>query len=404
MASLTYSPALVISAGAIFPPVTGLFVALRLYTRRTQGIKIGPDDWLLVPAWLLIVGMCAAIIAGAALGGLGTLTPKVVDSLGSSYAKRITREVLWATELMQILSLGCVKLSFLFFYRRIFNTGHGKTIFNYFNLTMIAIIIMWTLGFFFGYLFECGTNFWAYYGGSQAYEVANCVKTTILNNAFAISDMLTDLIIIVTPIPFVVKLQMTAGRKLAVIGVFLLGGLTLAMSIMRMVIYIESNAVLFGGHVDVDMLTTGSIYWSTLESGIGLIAACLPVLYRVLVTSGIESMINSVRSAVSLRTMSPRSSENKSKASPAGSKFSKNSKAMKTSPKKKSLDGDSQASDVDMISTMPEPGAATHREEHEMSNIGQALGSGNHGHVWATTGSPAQPYVDVTNEKSAQQV
>ena len=50
MASERLTAPLVITAGAIWPPVCATVVALRFYTRRAQTAQLGPDDWLTIPA------------------------------------------------------------------------------------------------------------------------------------------------------------------------------------------------------------------------------------------------------------------------------------------------------------------------------------------------------------------
>lgn len=50
MASERLTAPLIITAGAIWPPVCVSVVALRFYTRKTQNAMLGSDDWLTIPA------------------------------------------------------------------------------------------------------------------------------------------------------------------------------------------------------------------------------------------------------------------------------------------------------------------------------------------------------------------
>lgn len=59
---------------------------------------------------------------------------------------------------MQICALACVKLSFIFFYRRIFCTGNGK-VFSAITIAMIVIIIAWAVSFNMALLFICNGHF-----------------------------------------------------------------------------------------------------------------------------------------------------------------------------------------------------------------------------------------------------
>lgn len=109
-------------------------------------------------------------------------------------------QVFWAVELMQVLALCFVKLSCMFFYRRVLQSGSTK-IFDAMMFTVVAIIIAWAVSFFFAFVFECGIHF-NYLWTSLANE-AKCAKTSELQNGFAISDVITDFIVLIFPIPLV---------------------------------------------------------------------------------------------------------------------------------------------------------------------------------------------------------
>lgn len=48
------------------------------------------------------------------------------------------------------------------------------------------------------------------------------------------------------------------------------------------------------------------MFWGYLETGVAIVAACLPLLRPLFKSWSLESVIRSVRSAISLRTMSSR--------------------------------------------------------------------------------------------------
>ncbi len=100
--------------------------------------------------------------------------------------------------LTQVWAFGAIKLSVLFFYRRIFR---GK-IFDISTKVMMGIVIAWTLSFFFAFLFTCGTNFGANWSTLKAL-LTQCHAQHTYQLAMAISDVLTDGLILVIPIPLV---------------------------------------------------------------------------------------------------------------------------------------------------------------------------------------------------------
>lgn len=136
------------------------------------------------------------------------------------------------------MAYGCIKISVLFFYRRLFVNGTST---NRDIVTKVAIGIAaaWTMTFFLLQLFMCGQHIAWNWGPFIVLET--CVDGFKYNNALFTSDLITDILVICLPIPYVdypfnsesdgnltdcsqiFKLHMTMQRKLATSGVLLLG-------------------------------------------------------------------------------------------------------------------------------------------------------------------------------------
>ncbi|KAF7892849.1 uncharacterized protein EAF02_000387 [Botrytis sinoallii] len=272
MADLQIHANLAIAAPAVLIPICTATVALRVYARHLKKVGLGADDYLIMGALVFVVGMGVAIIAG-----------------------------LLARRAPPNPALGLVKLSLILFYRRVF-TRNAAPRFNIVTWFMIFIIIIWTLSFFFSILFICGGDFSAYWT-STIVEKAHCVDTDMLHNAFAISDVVTDFVIISLPVPMIFGLHLTVARKIGILAIFSLGALTIAASIVRMIVFIQATAVNYDPHADFEFICTSGLYWSLIESSLGVIAACLPAQYGLLNTPGVQSLVASVQSAISLRSM-----------------------------------------------------------------------------------------------------
>ena len=67
---------------------------------------------------------------------------------------------------------------------------------------MIGLIVAWIISFFFAVLFRCGTQFWAYWN-TLAALLAHCNSSTPNFQAFSISDVITDGIILLMPLYWV---------------------------------------------------------------------------------------------------------------------------------------------------------------------------------------------------------
>ena len=104
----------------------------------------------------------------------------------------------WAFNLIQVWAFGAIKLSVIFFYRKIFR---GK-LFDISSKVLIGIVICWTLAFFFTNLFQCGTDFSAIYSTLHNY-LTHCTGDLIYQKAFLYSDVFTDAFILAMPVPLV---------------------------------------------------------------------------------------------------------------------------------------------------------------------------------------------------------
>lgn len=92
-------------------------------------------------------------------------------------------------------------MSFLFFYRRVFAIDRtGAT--NILLVGMIILIIMWATAFFLTSLFLCKLYFSAAWT-SPIVQLEHCISQPKIALALTITDFITDIIIMVIPIPLV---------------------------------------------------------------------------------------------------------------------------------------------------------------------------------------------------------
>jgi hypothetical protein len=110
-------------------------------------------------------------------------------------------QIEWAMYLICIPALGCIKLSVLFFYHRIFcpqKIGLARI----FIIMMMCIVVLWAVGFWFANLLACKGNFSAWWG-SPVDLITKCVKTLELTYSLSITDFITDAIVLLIPLPLV---------------------------------------------------------------------------------------------------------------------------------------------------------------------------------------------------------
>ncbi|KAF1812450.1 hypothetical protein P152DRAFT_449194 [Eremomyces bilateralis CBS 781.70] len=277
-----YSSTQVIALGAVCGALPIPFVALRFYSRTLTPAGFKIDDWLILPALeadileLLTVGMGAALIIDGVLGELGTHQSKQYgpDSQPVMHdALKIYEQVKFTIQLSNIAAVGLCKLSLLFLFRRIFSTQPFKRVVD----VSIAIATAWLLGFWLASLFQCTpvNTIWTRWEREYAQYCFDVVK---FYWAIGVTDAVTDLLIMVLPIPMIWKLQMPIKQRVAVGGMFLAGSLVIAASVARLVIFLQVGAKMELYIDDVTYHTTPVFYWSAIEGALACISVCLPTL------------------------------------------------------------------------------------------------------------------------------
>lgn len=140
--------------------------------------------------------------------------------------------------LLLIIAYGCIKLSILFFYRRTFVVGELTPAFNVATWLLIVIVTAWTITFLFVFIFSCGLHFSAMWG-SRADLIQYCSNGLLHEEGLYISEFLTNVLLLLAPIPSVIppflknerelslvqqifRLRLETSRKFQVLGVVLL--------------------------------------------------------------------------------------------------------------------------------------------------------------------------------------
>ena len=174
---------------------------------------------------------------------------------------------------------------------------------------MIVVIVLWTLAFEILAASRCSTHPSALWSGSTDYfEYCSIALSYLLS--FSISDFITDLMILVVPIPRIWLLHLNVGRKIGVTIVFLSASVGLAASLARMVNIVYTHNHAHKRTADPRLEDTQLLFWSMLEGGLALIAVNLPSIWGLFTKISPEAVLRSVRSAVSLGSRGSGDSKN----------------------------------------------------------------------------------------------
>ncbi|KAK0515805.1 hypothetical protein JMJ35_001839 [Cladonia borealis] len=278
-------------------------VLLRLYARRITKQRLEWDDYMVFPALLFTIGTAGCMFVGAAIGDLGRHTEIGPDGLPVlTHHTEVFLIIDFASQLTQTLTFGFTKIAVLLFYNRIFGGGN----FGLLLYAMIGLMIGWTIAFFFANLFQCMpiSENWTGYGGT----VETCIKTVDMYLGQAYSDVISDALILSLPIPKIWTLQLPIRRKLAVNGIFFLGTLVVGAGIAKVVVFRQIAVETLSNDLDLSYMLSPTLYWPMIESSLGIVGACLPLMRPILQKISPHDVFRSLRSMFEFSTFGSASS------------------------------------------------------------------------------------------------
>ena len=123
--------------------------------------------------------------------------------------------------ILLIAGLGSVKLSVVFLYRRVFKVVHA---FHLYSIGLIVVLTAWTVGFLVANILQCGTKISALWTSAED-TIRYCKAAAPASYGFVVSDIITDVFVLVSPIPVVWHMHITTARKIGILGLFALGTL-----------------------------------------------------------------------------------------------------------------------------------------------------------------------------------
>jgi len=258
-----------------------IFLILRFFTvlyLRPKKLGLGWDDWLLLPAYLLTIGVSINILVIASLesGNTPSNYPVSMD-LASPKIQKIGKAVFSLQEIMTP-AYGFTRLSVLCLYLRVF-TGRVMRGLSWF---MVAIIIGQVIAFSIATGFQCIPIdfFWDKTISGHCFDILKFYKS------FTPCNIAADVIILFQPFVTIWNMDLPKLRKAGISALLGMGVLALAASIVRAVVLDQNNALL-----PIPATHSTVLRWPVIESALFFITSCLPAmhpLFRLLVPSSMR--------------------------------------------------------------------------------------------------------------------
>ncbi|KAF4432314.1 Satratoxin biosynthesis SC1 cluster protein 4 [Colletotrichum fructicola] len=161
-----------------------------------------------------------------------------------------------------------IKMTFLLQYYRLLEVSRLR----YVLIGCMVVIFLWGLSQTFVAFLQCIPLEAVWDHKIESKCIKNIAIIWYFNGTF---NIVTDFIIITLPIPKIWQLQMPRTQKVVLVGVFMLGLLTIAISILRM--------QWLNPMPDRTWWNVKPAMWSLAEITCAILCACLPVLKPLIV-------------------------------------------------------------------------------------------------------------------------
>ncbi|KAI0426553.1 hypothetical protein F5Y09DRAFT_59965 [Xylaria sp. FL1042] len=275
--NLTASQVTPIYAGLLIPWIFAILnVVLRFTARRiTRNGVIVTEDWLVLVALATSTVQVFTTLFHAIPHGLGRHIWVAPADATKAWALG-----LFIAEITYTLTMTLVKYSTLIFYWRIFST---KRSIRLPILILAAVTTLWGIAIILVTSLQClpTSAIWERYDPIHPLPQAKftCpinVSNFVIGNA--VPNIITDGLIVLLPIPYVLSLQLRLSQTIALAGTFLLGLLVTLTSILRLVFFQRVPYT----NPDVTWAFTTPIIWSNVECNLAIAVSSLPFLRPIL--------------------------------------------------------------------------------------------------------------------------
>ncbi|OCK85403.1 hypothetical protein K432DRAFT_318302 [Lepidopterella palustris CBS 459.81] len=233
------------------------WVALRLYSRKMKRMPLPVEDYCLLAA---LVKNTSAELQLVFIGGFGhhiaTLLPATIERC---------LKLSLASQFLYAVALGLVKCSICLMLARIF-------FIRPFVIAARAAMVLaacWAVMTFMIGLLICRP---LRMNWDPTTPGGKCGNENAAFAAVGVVDLITDTVILVLPIPMVLRLQIPQANKIGLICIFGAGLLTMVIGILRVV------AVLNVDFTDFTYAARTAHIYSVVEIGVAIIVACSPTL------------------------------------------------------------------------------------------------------------------------------
>ncbi|KIW10642.1 hypothetical protein PV08_11606 [Exophiala spinifera] len=248
---------------AVFNALAFLFIVARCVSRFIILKQAGPEDYLILFALALSIGLTVIIILEKN-SGLG----RHADTVSAEDNETLLK-LLYASVIEYNVALFLLKDSILYQYLRFF-------VQRSYRIAAWCLIGIVGVGGFAFILMSCFSCWPIAYFWEKSIENGHCVDILAFWFSFSAFNIATDLAVWFLPMPVLYNLKLPRKQKMTLIAVFALGGFGCITSFLRLhALYVTSVST------DLTYDNVDAATWSAAELNVGIMCACIPAIRPV---------------------------------------------------------------------------------------------------------------------------
>ncbi|KAI0419650.1 hypothetical protein F5X98DRAFT_68886 [Xylaria grammica] len=264
-----------------FLVINNVAIVGRLWATRTSvgtRSRILAEDILIVLSGVFVNAIVPNLMVATHYGlGLHVYT---VNARDPDYPRNLSNTFrhVWITMVLMASFFLCIKMTLLFFYKRLFLVSNPRL--RVFWWANFVFIILWFIGATGFYLFQCQPVEWyfmRYYArfGHEIKLKGQCDATAVLNVSLpVIFSLISDIGLLILPIWAISTLHVNKAKKRGLLAVFGVGSIACVLELARIL-------ALNLGTDDKDDTSYGVVIFLILtaaEETTAIVCACLPVV------------------------------------------------------------------------------------------------------------------------------
>ncbi|KAL8930137.1 MAG: hypothetical protein Q9208_000754 [Pyrenodesmia sp. 3 TL-2023] len=267
--------------GQVLAVTVAMFVAatfaviLRFISRVGVVKKISQDDYAMIVAWIISFGFSFSICYGTSVG-LGRHGVDVApEDRGALRKSEYAFSVLYASN----PALMATKTSICLFYLTL---SKNQPVFKWTTIATLVVVNVAGAALTFLNIFQCSPVA----GTFQEPIPANlkCIDIIALYLSSAPINIITDLALLMLPMPILTAMRLPRNEKLILIVTFSFGAFVTAVDVVRIAYLQQASLSRLSGDAGSSLANLGefswvaslSFMWSAVEVDVGIMCACVP--------------------------------------------------------------------------------------------------------------------------------